>query len=179
MGEPTQTKPPHTSHIQSHGLNDNSITFDTVIESDPLSITTDLQQSPLINNIYMMSQEVVGPDPFSEPNKVLVDKLCTMIGALIEATHFEPPVRVVNLSSRQVTSAELALLGKGINFCPTSGEPKMGDLVNDLDYFHENLRWQYHFLDTPQSVDPFDKLVMTSSVLKKSSTPPLPLPIKT
>ena len=33
-----------------------------------------------------------------------------------------------------------SLLSKGLNFCPTPGEPELGDIRNDLDIFHRDLR---------------------------------------
>ena len=39
---------------------------------------------------------------------------------------------VVNLSSYSLTTDELSLLSKGLNFCPTPGEPNKGDLRMDL-----------------------------------------------
>lgn len=47
---------------------------------------------------------------------------------------------VVNLSSYKLTQAEKSLLSKGLNFCPTPGEPELGDIRNDLDIFHRDLR---------------------------------------
>lgn len=134
--------------------NDSSTTFRDR-GSNPLSTTMTFDHSPLIHRLCTMSKDIVGADPFSDSNKVLVDKLCTLAGALTDSTHLDPPSRVVNLSSRQISTSELTLLQKGLNFCPTPGEPKMGDLVNDLDYFHDNLRWQYHFLNTPPHGGPF------------------------
>lgn len=50
----------------------------------------------------------------------------------------------------------------------------MGDLVNDLDYFHDNLRWEYYFKDNPVPSDPFEKSIITSKVFKETlrSVPP-------
>lgn len=161
------------THCDPTHFNDSSVLADAV-EDNPLSATITLSQSPSIRTLCDLFQQIVGRDPFSESNKVLIEKSCTLTGNLIDSTYLQPPTRVVNLSSRQLTVAEQTLLEKGLNFCPTPGEPKMGDLVNDLDYFHDNLRWQYHFFDNPRPAEPFDRLVMTSTVLKKSSRPSPP-----
>ena len=55
------------------------------------------------------------------------------------------PCTVVNISDHDLTESERKLLEKGLNFCPTPGEPKMGDLRRDLDSFHRNLRIKSFF----------------------------------
>lgn len=107
-------------------------------------------------------------------NKTITDDLITKLDALLDITHVPHPSQVVNLSNRVLNSHELAVLQKGLSFCPTPGEPKMGDLVNDLDYFHDNLRWEYFFKDNPLIHDPFEQLVMNSKALKKRYRPPPP-----
>ena len=52
---------------------------------------------------------------------------------------------VVNLSNVSLSEAQLSLLSKGLKFCPTPGEPNMGDLRRDLDAFHRKLRWKSFF----------------------------------
>ncbi len=47
---------------------------------------------------------------------------------------------VINLSDHQLTLAEISLLAKGLSFCPTPGEPMMGNLREDLDKFHLSLK---------------------------------------
>lgn len=81
---------------------------------------------------------------------------------------------MVNLSSRTLNEHELSVLSRGLSFCPTPGEPKKGELVRELDYFHDNLRWEYHFKDSPPTTQPFDKLIMLSKVFKKTHRPPPP-----
>ena len=64
----------------------------------------------------------------------------------------EPPA-VLNLSDHTLSSDELSLLEKGLNFCPTPGEPHLGDLRRDLDNFHRRLKIKAFFdpLNTRQS----------------------------
>ena len=47
---------------------------------------------------------------------------------------------VINLSSFQLTPPMIELLSKGLNFCPTPGEPERFQLRQDLDKFHVALR---------------------------------------
>ena len=52
---------------------------------------------------------------------------------------------VINLSSFQLTPAMIALLSKGLNFCPTPGQPERYELRRDLDKFHVSLRRKHFF----------------------------------
>ena len=52
---------------------------------------------------------------------------------------------VVNLSNYQLSEAETSLLSKGLNFCPTPGEPDMLTMCKDLDRFHRQLRLKAFF----------------------------------
>ena len=55
------------------------------------------------------------------------------------------PDSVVNLSSLQLTPAMISVLSKGLNFCPTPGEPDVYQLRLDLDSFHVNLKRKLFF----------------------------------
>ncbi len=55
---------------------------------------------------------------------------------------------VVNLSQYPLTNAQISLLGKGLNFCPSPGEPSLSDLFKDLDKFHLQLRRACFFANT-------------------------------
>ena len=60
---------------------------------------------------------------------------------------------VINLSSFQLTPSMIHLLSKGLNFCPTPGEPDRYQLRKDLDKFHVSLRRKLFFdksLDSAQ-----------------------------
>ena len=52
---------------------------------------------------------------------------------------------VINLSSFQLTPPMIELLSKGLNFCPTPGEPERFQLRQDLDKFHVSLRRKVFF----------------------------------
>ena len=57
-----------------------------------------------------------------------------------------PPLDdVVNLSDVSLTENERKVLSNGLKFCPTPGEPHMGDVRRDLDKFHRSLRLKHHF----------------------------------
>jgi hypothetical protein len=51
-----------------------------------------------------------------------------------------PKSPVVNLSSIQLTEPMINLLSKGLNFCPTPGEPDVYQLRQDMDRFHLSLK---------------------------------------
>ena len=81
---------------------------------------------------------------------------------------FDSPVHtVVNLSERHLSTAEHTLLERGLNFCPTPGEPHMGDLRRDLDSFHSNLRIKSFFEPERQT-----KLVSSTSTPNLFTTTP-------
>ena len=77
---------------------------------------------------------------------------------------------VVNLSSRVLTHPEETLLQKGLNFCPTPGEPSLSEIHNDLEKFHNNLRWKQFFLNQPSSQSNVDKAILRSKLLKPETT---------
>ena len=52
---------------------------------------------------------------------------------------------VVNISDVPLTPAQQSLLSKGLNFCPTPGEPNFGEIRNDLDNFHAKIRRKVYF----------------------------------
>jgi len=54
---------------------------------------------------------------------------------------------VVNISDVTLSSAEIDLLSKGLNFCPTPGEPDFGEIRKDLDSFHTRLRQKNYFAE--------------------------------
>ncbi len=62
--------------------------------------------------------------------------------------NFSEPVApsVVNLSTHILTQAQRSLLEKGLNFCPTPGEPDMLELHKDMDRLHGLLRLKAFFM---------------------------------
>ena len=65
------------------------------------------------------------------------NKICTPVD--------DSSVSVINLSDYSLNCDELSLLERGLNFCPTPGEPHMGDLRRDLDNFHRRLKIKAFF----------------------------------
>ena len=47
---------------------------------------------------------------------------------------------VLNLSNVSLNKDHISLLSKGLNFCPTPGEPDPGQERTDLDNLHTRLR---------------------------------------
>lgn len=118
--------------IQSslESFEDDPRTLNHIETNSPIATTFTSEQSSAIDNLCTMFHDVIGPDPIGpEPNKSIIDELCIFTGALVDSTHLDTPVRVVNLSSRVITQVEQTLLERGLNFCPTPGEPHLGDLV--------------------------------------------------
>ena len=68
---------------------------------------------------------------------VFRNKICTPV--------IDEPVSVINLSDYRLSRDELSLLDRGLNFCPTPGEPHLGDLRRDLDCFHRRLKIKAFF----------------------------------
>ena len=94
-----------------------------------------------------------GPTPLGEmdPPSLLVKPL-----PKDPTTHSEPTHSVVNLSKLILTEAMTSLLSKGLNFCPTPGEPDLHSLKQDLDTFHTSLRRSLFFnrrVDSNTSLD--------------------------
>ena len=52
---------------------------------------------------------------------------------------------VVNLSSNTLSDAEKSVLKYSLKFCPTPGEPHIGETRCNLDRFHCSLRLKCHF----------------------------------
>ena len=68
---------------------------------------------------------------------------------------------VINLSSFQLTPHMIDLLSKGLNFCPTPGEPERFQLRQDLDKFHVSLRRKLVFTKTADSAPSGNSILQT------------------
>ena len=138
--------------------------------------------------------EILGCDPI--PHPVLDDNNvydCTVSDKFlnkISEPYDKENKSVVNLSDYKLSNSEVSLLEKGLSFCPTPGEPDMGQLKRDLDTFHRNLRIKTFFdpskgelrgdKDTSSEGDnndtsDFDTHIRHSKVLKPSKkwSPPM------
>lgn len=136
------------------------------------TITTSFDE--IIESLFFQVHAFVNDDPHAPENKDPFFKTLAHLDSLLDLIHVPQVDKIVNLSSRTLNQHEFSLLSRGLNFCPTPGEPKRGDLVRDLDYFHDNLRLEYHFKDNPLPTPSFVKLIMTSKVFKKTDRPPPP-----
>ncbi len=56
---------------------------------------------------------------------------------------------VANYSTYKLDQHHLAILSKGLKFCPSPGKPNLGDLREDLDRLHTRLR-QIAFFENPE-----------------------------
>jgi hypothetical protein len=63
------------------------------------------------------------------------------------------PNEIVNLSSYQLSEAEISVLRKGLGFCPTPNQPDISDLHTDTLGFIRKLRLAYHFHTYPEDQD--------------------------
>ena len=81
---------------------------------------------------------------------------------------------VVNLSSRALTPSEESLLTKGLNFCPTPGEQLLAQKHDDLENFHNKLRWKSFFLNHELSADNFSSAISRCKVFRPEKPPRAP-----
>ena len=56
---------------------------------------------------------------------------------------------ILNLSDKILSEPEKNLLLKGLKFCPTPGNPNIGELREDMDKLHKRLR-QIAFFENPE-----------------------------
>ena len=105
-------------------------------------------------NILPLDNESLckGPMPQNTNNHNLDDdhSLLHMFKNKICTPLTDEPPAVLNLSDHDLSTDELSLLERGLNFCPTPGEPHLGDLRRDLDSFHRRLKIKSFF--DPQNV---------------------------
>lgn len=74
-----------------------------------------------------------------------VSNMCTIFNTRLETETAPEPVSVVNLSDRPLTQTELKVLSLGKGFCPTPGEPNMGEIKADLERLHSTCRKKFFF----------------------------------
>ena len=106
-------------------------------------------------------------------NEFLLENLFTDKNLLIKTISelkVERKNTVVNLSSRSLTEPEKDLLQKGLNFCPTPGEPILSEIHSDLEKFHDNLRWKQHFHNQPPTENETERNFLTSKALRRETT---------
>ena len=60
---------------------------------------------------------------------------------------------VINLSSTHLNDDAIAILSKGMKFCPTPGEPDISQAQKDLDSFHLRIKRRLHFSNPPDPAD--------------------------
>lgn len=92
--------------------------------------------------------------PIDDRNNSLIDSFRSRINT----EHAPEPTSVVNLSKRPLTGDEMQVLSLGKGFCPTPGEPDMGEIKSDLDKLHRKCRTKLFF----------DKIRETSDIKPKT-----------
>lgn len=76
-----------------------------------------------------------------EGSRTLIDNFSSKVNS----ERAPEPVSVVNLSSRPLSDDETYVLALGKGFCPTPGEPNMGEIKADLDRLHTKCRTKLFF----------------------------------
>jgi len=88
----------------------------------------------------------VSPSTYSLPDIITTETLLSQM--VFNNNNNNPPTNpcsVVNLSTLQLTEPMISVLSKGLNFCPTPGEPDVYQLRQDLDQFHVALKRKLYF----------------------------------
>ena len=57
---------------------------------------------------------------------------------------------IVNLSSYTLTKSEASVLSKELGYCPTTGPPDIGNIIQDLDVFKRKTRLNLFFSESNQ-----------------------------
>ena len=104
------------------------------------------------------------------PNQLLPEER-HFLSAILQI-NVEKKNTVVNLSSRALTPSEESLLTKGLNFCPTPGEPLLAQQHDDLQNFHNKLRWKSFFLNHESIADNFSSAISRCKVFHPEKPPP-------
>ena len=89
------------------------------------------------------------------------------------------PDNVINISDHVLSGPQLEILNRGLKFCPTPGEARMGDLRRDLDKYHRSLRLKNHLKNDTNvvtdrsSIGPFNDTSSLKLQSKSKWNPPM------
>ncbi len=137
----TDTSPnqnlPNTVIADCLNQNNNSI-MDWITKQHKSATTTENAGNNINNNEENKSQEVKSLYEMS------LSSLMPFLN-MMKKLKFDCDKSVINLSSFQLNRHHISLLSKGLSFCPTPGEPDLGELRRDLDEFHRNVLLKSHF----------------------------------
>ena len=179
----------HLDMNSNSGLNAEQNPYDKQTSYGP---NTETPTFPMLNKHRKMYQPSIVQflqtqsklDKQSEIDSAFQIELKNKFSALIDDFEISEPIldNVVNLSNRTLNSTENNLLNKGLNFCPTPGEPNMGEIRRDLDKFHRSLRidcWLHKKGQQPHTLNqigPFDNVrdikIKSQSTWEPPSGPP-------
>lgn len=81
----------------------------------------------------------------STPGEESVSLMVNTFQTIVTSERAPEPESVVNLSSRPMSQNEIKILSLGKGFCPTPGEPNMGEIKSDLDRLHTKCRTKLFF----------------------------------
>ena len=135
-------------------------TFDPIIRTDTLLNLNNCSQLYDVNNVTVYDHCL---NTFFYENVIVCPK-----SVLYNINHCNNNLisdtdtpSVINMSTFQLTPAMLSLLSKGLNFCPTPGEPDVHSLRQDLDKFHVSLRRTQFFSKQVSSNNTLDQSSMS------------------
>ncbi len=77
--------------------------------------------------------------------KVSSNKIVSSNAEFMHSIIFSGETGIVNLSDVVLTDDQISILSKGLTFCPSPGEPDMGELRGDLDKFQLSLKRHVFF----------------------------------
>ena len=95
-----------------------------------VSVIYDTSDDVASQNIDLPTETINLPDTHSQQG--LVANQPPITAEDDEVSSKLPSATVVNLSDVVLTSAQISFLEKGLKFCPTPGEPDLGQLAKDL-----------------------------------------------
>lgn len=124
----------------------------------------DMHRQIFLNNENDNSNKDTDTTP-PDPN---IESLVDLFNHRITEGKAPEPISVVNLSGRTLTNTEIRVLSYGKGFCPTLGEPNMGEIKSDMDRLHSICRKRFFFQKLEQERQPSTKSLATST-----STPDL------
>ncbi len=83
---------------------------------------------------------------------VIANKPCNNISNNNNTDFLIPENLVLNLSQHQLTDNQISIISRGLSFCPTPGEPDMGQLFLDLERLFRKMRLTLFWAeDQPQN----------------------------
>lgn len=126
--------------------------LDLILTVHVVNIYTNVSQN--VHAMTSVSKPIINDSIFGCSTDVLNDTmLFGQLNNCYNITTETPCVLVVNLSDLKLTPSMHSLLSKGLNFCPTPGEPDVQNLRQGLDKFHVSFSLKGPVTKTPLDSD--------------------------